>query len=537
MAKFLKKLFKYEKSKSMFDEIVRTNNVEGMYSLMSKLPNPDFVLRKTGKGIACLREVASHYQVTTCIGSRKSGITSLNWELSTADYTGKNIDIYEKMFKKLDIHSLIESILDAPLFGFVPFEIIWEKEENFIIPKKIEAKPQEWFYFDTDNNFYFRHKDYKNGMPIELNNSSKFLVARNKPTYLNPYGEALLSRCFWNVAFINGGMEFWIRFVEKYAMPYLIGKYDRSMNKEEKQSLLKALSNMIQDAIAVIPNDGSVDIIEPGGKGASADIFDNVIKRCENNISKVLLGQTLTTDVGDKGSYAASNTHAQIRQDIVTSDKKLCETVINRLITLINEINFNEETQPEFILYEEKDVDQNLAQRDNILFNMNVRFSKDYYKKTYGFEDEDFELREPEWSFGGRGVHPSEKTELNNGDVRVFGTKTPQELREITEPEPQEFSEHTKDKKIKSSLRQNAAQDFDLMENMLNIFGDEKLEELIEPALQPLINVYRETRDYETVMDKIAEVYPEMNTKEIEDNLTKIIFIAEILGRISNDNQ
>ena len=32
-------------------------------------------------------------------------------------------------------------------------------------------------------------------------------------------------------------------------------------------------------------------------------------------------------------------------------------------------------------------------------------------------------------------------------------------------------------------------------------------------------------------MEKLAEVYPEMNTEELEKTLTKVIFISEILGR------
>ena len=109
-------------------------------------------------------------------------------------------------------------------------------------------------------------------------------------------------------------------------------------------------------------------------------------------ISKAILGQTLTTEIGSTGSYAASNTHMQVRQDIVDSDKKLVEDVINQLIQWFYEINFANGEVPVFELYEPEDVDLTLAQRDKILSDTGVKFTKEYFIKNYGLEDEDFDI-------------------------------------------------------------------------------------------------------------------------------------------------
>ena len=111
-------------------------------------------------------------------------------------------------------------------------------------------------------------------------------------------------------------------------------------------------------------------------------------------ISKAILGQTLTTEIGSTGSYAASNTHMQVRQDIVDSDKKLVEGVINQLIQWFYEINFANAEVPVFELYEPEDVDLTLAQRDKILSDTGVKLTKEYFIKNYGLEDEDFDIRE-----------------------------------------------------------------------------------------------------------------------------------------------
>ncbi len=476
-----------DKETSLFDKMVKSCDVQGMSSVISKLPNPDIILRKTGKGLETLRNLTNHYQVGTCIDSRKSGVLSKLCDLQQGNTPDKNFQIFQDIFADIDIYGLIENILDAPLFGFVPIEISWEKQGKYIIPVNFEAEPQEWFHFNSDGDFFFKHKSYQpDGLLIKPDECRKFLLPKNKPTRKNPYGQCILSRCFWNVAFINGGMEFWVKMTEKYGMPFMIGKYDRSMNKQEKENLLKALVNMVQDAVGVIPADGSIEIMDAAGKGASADIYEKLITKCENNISKSILGQTLTTDVGNVGSYAAANTHNAVRTDIINSDKRLCEKTIDTLICYINEINFGDAVPcPKFSIYDEKDVDQSIAERDNKIYNTGVRFTKSYMMKTYGYDEDDI----------------------------VIVKDTPQ-------PNINEFSD---------SLSE-VLQPIEPL-NILDIFTSEDLQNLITPALKPVIDFFSKSRDAEDAMEKLAEVYPEMNTEELEKTLTKVIFISEILGR------
>lgn len=45
-------------------------------------------------------------------------------------------------------------------------------------------------------------------------------------------------------------------------------------------------------------------------------------------------------------------------------------------------------------MYAPEDVDLTLAQRDKILSDTGVKFTKEYFIKNYGLEDEDFDIRE-----------------------------------------------------------------------------------------------------------------------------------------------
>ena len=294
---------------SLTEEIATRKRALNFYSLANILPDPDIVLRKQGKDIRIYKELLCDPHVFACTQSRKSGVLSLNWEINRGLDKDKNAKAVEELLKKLDIQKLISDILDATQFGFQPLEIIWKKTKSgHVLPEKIVAKPQEWFCFDDDNNLKFRTKSDYYG---EIVPDKKFLLAQNNPSYNNPYGERTLSRVFWAVTFKKGGLKFWVVFTEKYGMPHLIGKHPRGASKEETNTLADMLEDMVQDAIAVIPDDSSVEIQE-ANKSSSAEIYEKLIDKMNAEISKAILGQTLTTEVGSTGSYAASNTHMAV---------------------------------------------------------------------------------------------------------------------------------------------------------------------------------------------------------------------------------
>ncbi|MBQ8476360.1 DUF935 family protein, partial [bacterium] len=412
------------------------------------------------------------YQVSACIESRKAGTLSCNWELK--ENNCKNFKFYDELFNCLDVHRLIEDILDAPMYGYVPIEISWQKEGSNLIPSCLSAKPQEWFFFDSEGEFFFKDKNYKGKREINLS-GVKFLLPRNKPTYKNPYGKAKLSSAFWNVAFINGGMEFWIKFSEKYAMPYMFGKYDRSLSKVEQRDFLQGLKNLVQDAVALIPSDGSVEIMQTGSTSNSA-IYSDLITKCENNISKAILGQTLTTDIGSLGSYAASTTHMGVREDIVESDKKLVENTINQFIRMIDTLNFRDNNLPEFKFVDETDLSA-LAERDNTVAALGIKFTKEYIKKTYGYEEDDIEI-------------------VSNS---AFEYEDNHKAVEIHMPE---------------------SEDFDFNTNPLN------------KNLNKIAQYFENSKDYEGALNQLEDLYPQFSSEKLEKILTKLIFISELQGRL-----
>ncbi|MFN3781898.1 MAG: DUF935 family protein, partial [Candidatus Kapaibacteriota bacterium] len=313
--------------------------------LTNLLPNPDSILRKIGRGIEIYRELKNDAHVWSCIQSRKSGTLSLPWQIEQNGCDDVVFHLVSSIFEKLDVYQIESDILEAPLFGFQPIEIIWSIENNYIVPKELKARPQEWFAFDNSGNLLFKGRfgDEYTKVPMY-----KVINVQHEASAINPYGHALLAKCYWPVTFKNGGLRFWVNFTEKYGMPILIGQYQRGATNEEIQQLAQDLDSLYEDAILVAPMDVKLELHE-ANRSSSVDLYLELIRFANNEISKAILSQTLTTEL-EGGSYAASQTHFQIRKEIILADSRLVQNAFNQLIRYIVELNFDTPSLPKFRL-------------------------------------------------------------------------------------------------------------------------------------------------------------------------------------------
>lgn len=479
------------------EELAKFDSIEGYCNILKRLPNPDSVLRKTGKGYETLRLLTQESQIATCIQSRKAATKSLRHRVNLYFSDEKRQTFYDNLLRRLKIHKVVDEVLNAPLFGFQPIEIVWEAQDGFIVPKKIQAKPQEWFFFDANGNLMIRLKGYTDGFKIE-EDSKKFLCPQHNSDYLNPYGLALLSLCFWNVAFKKGGLQFWMKFIEKYAIPYFIGKYEPGASDDKKEEILNLLVSMVQDAVGVIPNDSSVEIKEAAGKGTSAQIFKTFVEFLDKEISKTILGQTLTTEPGESGSYALGQVHNQVRQDIVESDIRLVEETINTLLLWIHELNFDDENIPSIEFYSPKPVTQEDAGIDTAAYNMGVRFNENYFTRKYGYKPEEFTII----------TQPQQDNETN-------------------------FSESINLPKQNTPAENAALEAQKKLDEFMDNFTDEGIGEYLNERIKPIIQEFAQCKDADAAMESLAVLYPGADTKELEDKLTKAMFLGDLLGKIS----
>ncbi len=370
-------------------EIINKISKYGLYPNDMLLPNPDKIVRTKG-GYEALRQLRQDPHVSSCIQSRRSGLLSMDWQIKDNGARPKIVQKVETMIQNINLDRFLRDILEAVLYGFQPIEIIWKEEksraaEPLLVPAELSAKPQEWFSFDNSGKLCYRSNKNKSEQLPE----NKILLAQYEPSFTNPYGTALLSKCYWSVTFKNGALRYWVTFTERHGLPWLIGQYQRGATQEDAEQLADSLLNMTENSVIVTPAD--IDItLKDTIKFDNISLYKELIKLCNDEISKALLSETLTTEM-QGGSYAAAKVHSEVRKEVILSDKRMAEKVVNDLIRYYMNLNFPNQPVPKFVMRSGLTGMEEILKRDEMLLrHANVAFSKAYLIKKYGFDEADF---------------------------------------------------------------------------------------------------------------------------------------------------
>jgi len=213
---------------------------------------------------------------------------------------------------------------------------------------------------------------------------SQYLIEAGAP---KDYG--LLMTAAQYVIYKRGGFGDWAQFAELFGMPFRVGKYN-PFDANTRKLLEDGLTNMGGAGFAVIPDGTQLEFHNNnGGQGAGA-IFKDMIDMCNAEISKIFLGQTMTTDNGS--SRSQSEVHKEVEEDINLSDMLLIEYLLNwdfkqKLVetfgvTELENGNFRFDQTTLIPLEQRIDIDLKLSQ-------MGVPMSEEYFYKTYGIAKPD----------------------------------------------------------------------------------------------------------------------------------------------------
>ncbi|WP_338136968.1 phage portal protein family protein [Pseudomonas lactis] len=472
-----------KRDKGLTDHIASRGRSFDAQALGMYLPNPDPILKAQGKDIKVYRDLRSSALVGGNIRRRKASVLALERGLKRGDAPVKVERFVREWLADIDMDRVIRELLDASLFGYQPVEIMWRPVGMFVLPEDLLGKPAEWFLYDQDNNLRFRARDA--GMTGELCDPQRFVVARQDATYINPYGFADLSMCFWPAVFMKGGLKFWVQFTEKYGSPWVIGKHSRGATDGETDLLLDSLESMVQDAVAVIPDDASVQIIEATGKTGSAEVYRGLLEYCRSEINVAMLGQNQTTE--KESNRASAQAGAEVTKDIRDGDAGIVAAALNAVIRRIVDINFGESVKaPVYELWEQEEIDKLLAERDKSLSDSGVQFTSQYWKRKYNLVDGD-----------------------------------------IVEAAPPATAPEFAEAALKPILDQVA------LDQAIDDLPAQLLQEQSEQAVAPLIEALQRGRSDSEALGLLAEVYPQMDTQALEQTLARLMFISDIWGRLS----
>lgn len=353
---------------------------------LTRMPDIDEVLRKAGVSRNRLSVLMYDDEIYQCVEKRQDKLESAPFRLEPHDTPAAKIlaDEIRKWWSEL-----VLGAQNARWYGYSVIEAVYDKnaihfDKQTITPfvgwKWVGVKPMQWFEPKNDGrlilgaNYNDLHRD------VECDQNFKHFLTRCKPSYENPFGEALFSRLYWLHFFKNGTMKFWAKFVERFGNPLLVGKSSKSIDK-----MLEALLNAHASSVMSINGDESVEAIGGSQNGASA--FESFDKKIERSIQKVILGQTLTSGTDGQGSRALGEVHLEVQNNKVKADIRMITPTIQAMVDAL--CYMNQWDRHIIVIGDEKSLNKEQAERDAKLKDAGANFTPQYFIRNYGLNEGD----------------------------------------------------------------------------------------------------------------------------------------------------
>lgn len=181
----------------------------------------------------------------------------------------------------------------------------------------------------------------------------------------------------------KNAMGAWAEFIEKFGSPIRIGKTDSTDEKSVNQ-MQGMLENMGFAAWGLFKTDDIIELHESKHSDAF-QVFNEMIERCNSEMSKLLIGQTMTVDNGS--SRSQSEVHERVLESFIQSYKRFIYMVNNnQLKPMMNRLGFGLDGHIDIEQEDELSLIEKGAFDIELLKTGKFTFTPEYIKEKYDTE-------------------------------------------------------------------------------------------------------------------------------------------------------
>lgn len=378
--------------KPSFDAIATTRDGQDItrpyVDQMLRLLPQDSVLEVRGGGdLEIYRAVLTDEHVGACFSQRRLAVTSRDWNVEAGGTRRQDkaaADFLREQLNAIRFDDITDKMLYGLFYGYSVAECLWARDGAQVVIDQIRVRDRRRFVFHPD--FSLRMLTVQNMLEGIVLPERKFWTFTTGGDHSDdPYGLGLAHWLYWPVLFKRRGIQFWLLFLEKYGQPTGVGKFPAGANAAQKQTLLDAIQAIRTDTGIIIPEDMMVDLLEAKRSG-TAD-YDTLCDRMDDAISRVILGQTLSSKAHSTGMNSGlAMVQNEVRLEAVKADADLvCNSFNATVAKWLTEWNFPGAAVPRVWrdVSEPTDLDA-LSKRDVALASIGYAPTQDRINETYG---------------------------------------------------------------------------------------------------------------------------------------------------------
>lgn len=462
-----------------------------------------------------------HYAAV--IGTRKRAITGIEPIVVAASKDAEDEKIADAVREFVQqpefIDDYMTDLLDALGKGYSIIETMWERSSSQWWPARFEWRDQRHFVIDQRDGRTLRLKS-PNSLEGDDLPPYKFSIHRPKIKSGLPIRAGLARLNAWAFLFKSYTLKDWMAFLEIYGMPLRVGRYGKSASTDEKRILLTAVRNISTDAAAIIPKEMEIEFIEAKG-GTGNAVFSAKAEYLDRQISKAVLGQTMTTDDGSSLGQAA--VHENVRHDIARADARQTAITANRdLIRPFVDLNFGPRPRGKYptlvIPVTEAEDIKALAEVISALVPLGLEVSMQEVRERVGFG----EPEEGHTILRASAAIPAATDPAEDEEKKPAGKDKPK-------PEDKKAQARRQPCPHCGGFHATAADERPELEAL----AEEALadwESDLEPVINPLRKLFERATSYAQIERGLDDLIAKMDTGPLADQLAKLQMKARGLG-------
>lgn len=337
-----------------------------------------------------MEERDMHY--ASVLGTRKLALSGLSIRVDALSDDKHDVMIADAVRELLDVPDFddcVSDLTDALGKGYSVVEIIWDRSGRTWTPSRLEHRDPRFFRFDRETGRELRLLDEANpaeGIPLP---PYKFIVHLPRLRTGLPARGGLARLAAVGYMCKAWSWKDWMAFADIFGLPMRVGRYGPSASKEDIGKLMSAVANLGSDAAAVMPDSTRIEFEQAANTTGAGDFFEKLASWWDRQVSKGVLGQTMTAD--DGASLSQAQVHNDVRLDLLAADAKALQNTLNRdLIRPFVDLNFGPGRYPKLVVHVPEPEDlKMLVESLGVLVPLGLEVEQSVIRDKFGLPDPD----------------------------------------------------------------------------------------------------------------------------------------------------
>lgn len=307
--------------------------------------------------------------LSSVIEKRKNAVLSSAIEFRRNGQPDKKVN---EQIRSPWFRHLIGDILDAKFWGFTLVQFY--RKGEWINYDRIPRK-----HADPVRRLILRHQTDITGTSWDEYPDLLFIG--------DPDELGLLAKAAVWVIYKRNDVADWAQFAEIFGAP--IREYTYPTDDDEaRQRALEDAESTGSMSVFVHAQETMMELKEAANKTGSSDLYDKLCERCNSEISKLFLGNTLTTEASDRGTQALGTVHKDVEEKVMLADRQDILDVLNYDMADIFSVLGINTAGGEFCYPEKKVIEpeKKMAILTQLRTGFNLPVGDDYLYEEFGID-------------------------------------------------------------------------------------------------------------------------------------------------------